>query len=98
MVCLDECSKPLIAEVRDPLPPRPGDVAKDDSEDGRRGTANIFMAVEPLAGKRAVQVTDQRTRIDWAMCMRYLLLSVYPEAAVLVRVMDNLNTQSIASL
>jgi hypothetical protein len=98
MVCMDECSKQLIAEVRDPLPPRPGDVAKYDSEDERRGTANIFMAVEPLAGKRTVQVTDQRTRIDWAMFMRYLLLIVYPEAAVLVLVMDNLNTHSIASL
>ena len=98
MVCMDECSKQLIAEVRDPLPPRPGDVAKYDSEYERRGTANIFMAVEPLAGKRTVQVTDQRTRIDWARFMRDLLRLVYPEAAVLVLVMDNLNTQSIASL
>ncbi len=98
MVCMDECSKQLIAEVRDPLPPRPGDVAKYDSEYERRGTANIFMAVEPLAGKRTMQVTDQRTRIDWARFMRDLLLLVYPEAAVLVLVMDNLNTHSIASL
>jgi hypothetical protein len=98
MVCMDECSKQLIAEVRHPLPPRPGDVAKYDSEYERRGTANVFMAVEPLAGKRTVQVTDQRTRIDWAMFMRYLLLIVYPEAAVLVLVMDHLNTHSIASL
>ena len=98
MVCMDECSKQLIAEVRDPLPPRPGDVAKDESEYERRGTANIFMAVEPLAGKRTVQVTDQRTRIDWAMFIRDLLLIVYPEAAALVLVMDNLNTHSIASL
>ena len=98
MVCTDECSKQLIAEVRDPLPPRPGDVAKYDSEYERRGTANMFMAVEPLAGKRTVQVTDQRTRIDWAMFIRDLLLIVYPEAAVLVLVMDNLNTHSIASL
>jgi hypothetical protein len=98
LVCMDECSKQLIAEVRDPLPSRPGDVAKYDSEYERRGTANIFMAVEPLAGKRTVQVTDQRTRTDWAMFIRYLLLTVYPEAAVLVLVMDNLNTHGIASL
>ena len=58
---MDEASKQLIAEVRDPLPPQPGDIAKYDSEYERRGTANVFMAVEPLAGKRTVQVTDQRT-------------------------------------
>jgi hypothetical protein len=98
LVCMDECNKQLIAEVRDPLPPRPGAIAKQDSEYERRGTANVFMAVEPLAGKRTVQVTDQRTRTDWALFIRYLLLTVYPEAAVLVLVMDNLNTHGIASL
>jgi hypothetical protein len=98
MVCMDECSKQLIAEVREPLPARPGAVAKYDSEYERRGTANVFMAVEPLAGKRTVQVTDQRTRTDWALFIRFLLLTVYPEAAVLVLVMDNLNTHGIASL
>ncbi len=98
MVCMDECSKQLVAEVRDPLPPRPGDVAKFDSEYERRGTANIFMAVEPLAGQRTVQVTDQRTRTDWARFIRYLLLTVYAKATVLVLVMDNLNTHGIASL
>jgi hypothetical protein len=98
MVCMDECSKQLIAEVRAPLPARPGAVAKYDSEYERRGTANVFMAVEPLAGKRTVQITDQRTRTDWALFIRFLLLTVYPEAAVLVLVMDNLNTHGIASL
>jgi hypothetical protein len=98
MVCMDECSKQLIAEIREPLPPRPGQIAKYDSEYERRGTVNIFMAVEPLAGKRTVQITDQRTRIDWAQFVRYLLLTVYPEAAVVVLVMDNLNTHGIASL
>ena len=97
MVCMDECSKQLIAEVRDPLPPRPGDVAKYDSEYERRGTANIFMAVEPLAGKRTVQVTDHLTN-DWALFNHHLLLTVYPEVAVIVLVMDNLNTHGIASL
>jgi DDE superfamily endonuclease len=98
LVCMDESNKQLIAEVREPLPPKPGAVAKQDCEYERRGTANIFMAVEPLAGKRTVQVTDQRTRIDWARFIQYLLLTVYPEAAVLVLVMDNLNTHTIGSL
>ena len=51
VVCMDECSKQLIGEVREPLPPKPGHVAKQDSEYERRGTANVFMAVEPLAGQ-----------------------------------------------
>jgi len=98
VVCMDEASKQLIAEVRDPLPPQPGHIAKYDSEYERRGTANIFMAVEPLAGKRTVQVTDRRTKLDWARFIYFLLLMVYPEAAVVVLVMDNLNTHGIGSL
>ena len=98
LVCMDECSKQLIAEIRDPLPARPGDIAKYDSEYERRGTANIFMAVEPLAGQRTVQVTDQRKRTDWALFIRHLLLTTYAKAAVVVLVMDNLNTHGIASL
>jgi hypothetical protein len=98
VVCMDEASKQLIAEVRDPLPTQPGQVAKYDSEYERRGTANLFMAVEPLAGKRTVQVTERRTKIDWAQFAKFLLLTVYPEAAVVVLVMDNLNTHGIGSL
>ena len=87
LVCMDECSKQLVAEVRAALPPRPGDIAKYDSEYERRGTANLFMAIEPLAGQRTVQVTPQRTRIDWALFIRrFLLLTVYPEAVVIVLV------------
>jgi DDE superfamily endonuclease len=97
VVCLDECSKQLIGEVREPLPPKPGQVAKYDSEYERRGTANVFMAVEPLAGKRTVRVTDRRTRLDWAQFVRLLLLTRYPDAAKVILVMDNLNTHSIAS-
>ena len=98
VVCMDECSKQLIGEVREPLPPKPGQVAKYDSEYERKGTANVFMAIEPLAGKRTVRVTDRRTRVDWAQFIRMLLLTMYPEAAKVILVMDNLNTHSIASL
>jgi hypothetical protein len=98
VVCMDEASKQLIAEVREPLPARPGSVAKQDSEYERRGTANLFMAVEPLAGKRTVQVTDRRTKVDWAQFVKFLLLTVYPEVAIVVLVMDNLNTHGIGSL
>jgi hypothetical protein len=98
VVCMDEASKQLIAEVRQPLPAQPGRTAKYDSEYERRGTANFFMAVEPLAGKRTVRVTDRRTKIDWAQFVRHLLLTVYAEAAKIVLVMDNLNTHGIGSL
>ncbi len=98
VVCLDESSKQLIGEVRAPLPPQPGQVAKYDSEYERRGTANVFMAVEPLAGKRTVRVTDRRTRVDWAQFVRLLLLTMYPEVAKVILVMDNLNTHGVASL
>lgn len=98
VVCMDEASKQLIAEVREPLPPQPGHIAKYDSEYERRGTANLFMAVEPLAGKRKVQVTDRRTKIDWANFIHLLLTTIYAEAAVVVLVMDNLNTHGIGSL
>ena len=98
LVCMDECSKQLIGEVREPLPPKPGHVAKQDSEYERLGTANVFMAVEPLAGKRTTQVTERRTRVDWARFVQMLLLTVYPTVAKVVLVMDNLNTHGIASL
>ena len=98
LVCMDECSKQLIGDVREPLPPKPGHVAKQDSEYERLGTANIFMAVEPLAGQRTTQVTERRTRVDWARFIQLLLVTVYPLAKKVVLVMDNLNTHGIASL
>jgi DDE superfamily endonuclease len=98
VVCMDECSKQLIGEVREPLPPKPGHVAKQDNEYERKGTANVFMAVEPLAGQRTTQVTERRTRVDWARFVHMLLLTVYPLAEKVVLVMDNLNTHGIASL
>ena len=98
LVCMDEASKQLIDEVRGSLPPRPGQIEKYDSEYKRLGTANIFMAVEPLAGQRTVLVTDRRTKVDWANFIRHLLEVVYPDAKKIVLVMDNLNTHSIGSL
>jgi hypothetical protein len=94
---MDEASKQLIGEVRDPLPTRPGRIRKYDSEYKRLGTANIFMAVEPLAGQRTVRVTDRRTKLDWAEFIRHLLEDVYADAEVVVLVMDNLNTHSICT-
>jgi transposase len=97
-VCLDEGGKQLIGEVREPLPVRPGSPAKEDSEYERHGTANLFMAFEPLAGRRVVEVTDRRTAVDFARFLRRLLDEVYPEAERVVLVTDNLNTHGVGSL
>jgi transposase len=98
MVCMDEASKQLIGEVRQPLPAQPGRIEKYDSEYKRLGTANIFMAVEALAGQRTVRVTDRRTKRDGAQFIRHLLEEVYADADQVVLVMDNLNTHNIGSL
>ncbi len=97
-VCLDETSKQLIGEVRDPLPMTADHCQKYDSEYVRNGTANLFVATEPLAGWRHVKVTDARKRTDFAAFVRDLVDGRYKQASKVVLVMDNLNTHSIASL
>ena len=98
LVCMDETSKQLIGEIRVPLPARPGEPARYDSEYVRNGTANLFVAFEPLSGWRHVKVTDTRTRMDWAWFIKDLLDSRYRDARRVVLVMDQLNTHAIASL
>jgi len=98
VVCLDETSKQLIGEVRTPVPAAPGQVAHYDCEYVRNGVANLFMIFEPLAGQRDVEVTDRRTKKDYAERLRKLSDEVYPQAEVIVLVQDNLNTHSPASL
>lgn len=98
VVCMDESPKQLIGEVAHPLPSRPGSVEKLDAEYVRNGTIEIFMEVEPLAGKRHVVVTERRTKIDWAQQIKEMLDVRYPDATKVVLVMDNLNTHTTASL
>ena len=96
-VCMDETSKQLLADTRDPLPAQPGLPERFDYEYKREGVADLFMFFEPLMGKRHVKVSDRRTRRDWALAMRDLSDVYYPEAEVIVIVLDNLNTHSPAS-
>jgi len=98
VVCVDEGGKQLLGEVRPPLPVRPGSAAKEDCEYERNGVANLFVAVEPLAGKRLVEVTDRRTAVDFAHFLQKLLDEVYVDAERVVLVSDNLNTHTPASL
>jgi transposase len=97
-VCVDEGGKQLIGEVRPPLPVRVGSPAKEDCEYARNGVANLFMAFEPLAGRRVVEVTARRTAIDFAKFLKRLLDEVYPDASRVVLVTDNLNTHGTGSL
>ena len=98
VVCFDETNKQLIAETRRPLPMGPGEPQRYDTEYERHGTVNIFMFFEPLANWRHVEVTDHRTKIDFAHCMKALVNDFYPEADVIHVVLDNLNTHKLASL
>ena len=97
MVCMDEMPRQLIREVRRPLPMQPGRPARHDYHYKREGVVNLFAFFEPLAGWRTVMVRDQRTKIDWAICMRQLLDEHYPDAERVVLVMDNLNTHNLSS-
>jgi transposase len=97
-VCLDEKSKQLISDVREPLAATVGRPARYDYEYKREGTANLFIVSEPLAGWRHLKVTERRTKIDWAQCVQELVDIHYPEAEKIVLVMDNLNTHTPAAL
>jgi DDE superfamily endonuclease len=98
VVCLDETSRQVLAEARPPLPPAPGRPARHDPEYVREGVVNLFLVCEPLRGWRQVRVSDRRTRVDWAHCVRELVDVHYPAAEAVVLVMDQLNTHTPASL
>ena len=98
LICMDESSKQHIKETRLPIPAKPGTVEKYDTEYERNGVSNMFMFFDPLEGKRHVEVTDQRTAVDWAHQIRNLVDVRHPQAELITLVMDNLNTHTGASL
>lgn len=97
-VCLDEASKQLLADTREPLGMRPGQVQRQDYEYERRGVRSLFLWCEPLGNRRHVEVTERRTKVDWAQVVKDLVDVHYTEAERVVLVMDNLNTHTPASL
>ena len=97
-VCVDETSKQLVAETRAPISAAPGQPTRVDYEYERKGTANLFMVFEPLAGQRRVKVTERRTAVDFAHVLREVSEVQYPHAEKIVLGMDNLNTHKLASL
>jgi len=98
VVCMDESSKQLVAEVRRPLGLQPGKPRREDNEYQRKGTCNFFLFFEPLRGRRRVWVTGQRRKVDWACRVRALLEEDYPTAEKVLLVCDNLNTHTGGAL
>ena len=99
LVCLDETSKQQVKETRQPRPPRSGAVGYYDYEYERNGVSNLFMLFAPLEGWRRVEVTDRRTKADWAQVIKKLVDEDYAcTSDRIVLVMDNLNTHHPASL
>lgn len=98
VVCMDEQPVQFVKEVRNPIKAKPGSVEKVDYEYERAGTASIFMFVEPLGGWRAARTRRQRTAIDWAEEIAWLLEVQYADVPKVVLVCDNLNTHKLSSL
>lgn len=98
VVCMDESNKQLVGEVQTPIPAAPGQVRIEDHEYVRNGVADIFIEVEPLGGRRHIEITQRRTCLDWAKFIKGMLDERYPLVTKVRLVMDNLNTHSTASL
>jgi hypothetical protein len=98
VVCIDEATKQLVQETLVPIPAERGQPERFDYEYERNGTANLFMICEPMVGWRRVEVTQQRTAIDYAHLLKTLVDSDYAQVEKLMVIQDNLNTHSPASL
>lgn len=98
VICLDEKSKELHTTPRGEWVMKPGQDKRQDYEYARQGVCNLFLAVEPLQGRRRVRVTERRTACDFAEQLRLLVEEEYPDAEVIVLVTDNLNTHTPACL
>lgn len=98
LLCLDEANKQHVKEIRLPLPLKPGEAKRYDYEYERNGTSNLFMLFAPLEAWRHVKVTDRRTMLDWAHCIKDLVDVHFPNAETITIVQDNLNTHKPASL
>lgn len=95
---MDESPKQLIKETRVPVPMKPGQEARVDFEYERCGVANIFLASEPLKGMRYVDVTERKTKVDWAEFIKKIADEWYKDAEKITLVMDNLATHKASAL
>ncbi len=98
VVCFDERPCFLLANVLTPTPLKPGQPLRYDYEYEKKGSANLFGFLAPKTGKRHLQVTERRTKGDFALVMKHLLTVLYPAATKVRLVLDNLNTHTVAAL
>lgn len=98
LICMDEKSKQLLENTRDPIKAKPGKREKYDGEYERKGTCNIFVVVAPKTGKRVIKVTNTRTKKDFAYFLKELIKKHFPKAERIQLVLDNLNTHFAKSL
>ena len=98
VVCFDESPTQLIGEVRQSIPARPGQLERYDCEYKRNGTANLFVFLDVHRPWRKIKVTDSRTGVDFAVCMRDLTDVYFPMAKLIRVVLDNLSTHSAGTL
>lgn len=98
VVCMDESPKQLIKETRKPIEQKKGSLRKEDYEYERCGVANIFIANEPLTGKRYVKVTEVKTKLEWAFFIKEIADIHFPSAKKIRLVMDNYGTHKPAAL
>ena len=98
LICMDESSKQQVIETRQPINIRAGQIERYDYEYERNGVSNLFMLFAPFEGWRHVKVTNRRTKVDFAYCIKYLLTIHYPNAERVTIVMDNLNTHHPSAL
>jgi len=97
-ICFDEMPYQLIAETRTPLPMEAGQAERYDYEYQRMGSCNVFLFFNPFAGWRHLKVTAQRTKQDFAYCMKELVDELCPDAEVIRVILDQLNTHTKAAL
>lgn len=98
LICMDESPKQLIRETRTAIPMKPGQPAREDYEYERCGVINVFLASEPLIGKRFIEITERKTKADWANFIRKIADEWYKEAGKIILVMDNLSTHKPGAL
>ena len=94
LICMDEMPKQLLADKREPIASQAGSPARQDYEYQRNGVADLFMLFEPLVGRRFVEVTEKRRKVEWATVMKQLSDVRYPQAEKILVVLDNLNTHT----
>jgi hypothetical protein len=97
LICMDEMPKQLLADQQEPIPGQAGAPARQDYHYQRKGVADLFMVCEPLAGKRFVEITEKRRKLEWATVMKQVADVLYPQAEKIIVVLDNLNTHTPAA-